>query len=195
MPAPAKKSKEKSVRTLKKSLSGTAAASGPKIKSGAVKTVAKNRHVADVNTQRSSKIQHTISPIKSIKNLAVYLKRLEKENSILARELIEKKERRLRLPILNPEDTRMTMARLNLRITETESMMAHQKQGLQDAKGFISTQEKRMKDIALKINSLQNDVTKKVIQPHEAKLQLEGLLQELQKLRSRREETLAGLAV
>jgi len=184
MPGTVKKKRDQSGNVSKKKTAASQKASGTAVQSSAA-----------VKPVTGKKVQRSVSPDKSLKNLAVYVKRLEKENSILAKELIQKKERRLQLPIINPEENRMAMARLNMRITETESLMALQKKGLTAVKEIISTQENRMKEITNRIADLQNDVSKKVIKPDEAKIQLEGLLSELQKLRSRREQTMADLAV
>ena len=194
MPGAIKRNSVKS-ESLKKSGGSADYKSGLKAGTAAVKKISRSPAEAVSKNQKTRKSVYSTSPDKSLRNLAVYVKRLEKENSILAKELIQKKERRLELPILDHEDTRMAMARLNLRITETESLMAHQKQGLTAVKGIISAQEKRMNEITNRIEELQGDVSKNIIQPQEAKLQLEGLLRELQKLRSRREQAQAGIAV
>ncbi|MDH5654411.1 MAG: hypothetical protein OEZ34_00765 [Spirochaetia bacterium] len=159
------------------------------IKKGSVPSSSKKTETVKVKKKSRAPSQ------KSMKSLVQYMKQLEKENSILARELVQKKERRLNLPVIDHEENKMAMARINLRITETESLMAHQKKNISHVKGLISSQEERMKEITEKIEELQKKMHNQSVPPGDAKVQLEDLLSELKKLRSRREKALAGLAV
>jgi len=116
---------------------------------------------------------------------------LDQENQRLAKELALKKERRLSLPEIVPGESLESMARLNVQLTETESLMANQRTSINDVQGVIRSHEGALESILNRLSEIEKkQALLETMEPEAVKEELTGLLAELYDLRKKRESLL-----
>jgi hypothetical protein len=124
------------------------------------------------------------------------MNRLEKENLRLGKELIEKRRRRIENPAIVPGESLVEMARLNLKITEAEAMIASQRNGIHGILGFITLHENRVGELDMRLKEMEKMDPKEATTDREAlKREIHGILSELKALREKRERLMTVKAV